>query len=200
MTNPPETANQTATGNDDVYDIPIDWNAARLHRFVLFCNFAASLGVPLFPFAFVFRIIWKAAQFDGSSAIDMTQGEFLMKLLGFGLYYFPIFILVMVAIYFLFAKWLIEWQVDALNYRIEGRTLRVDSGVFFLKRKGVPLDRIIDFALVQGPLMRAARDMGLAGANRRGRNAYARGDADRHRKPGKSSRRTPPPTRRRSTG
>ena len=58
------------------------------------------------------------------------------------------------AYYSWFGKWLIEQQVEALQYRIEGRTLRVDSGVFFLKRKGVPLDRITDFALVQGPVMR----------------------------------------------
>ena len=58
------------------------------------------------------------------------------------------------AYYSWFGKWLIEQQGEAFQYRIEGQTLRVDSGVFFLKRKSVPLDRITDFALVQGPLMR----------------------------------------------
>jgi len=53
-----------------------------------------------------------------------------------------------------FGKWLIEQQVEALNYRIEGRTLHVDCGVFYLRRKIIPLDRVTDFTLVQGPLMR----------------------------------------------
>ena len=71
-----------------------------------------------------------------------------------GIVSFGILFVAWLALYFLFLKWLIDQQVAALQYRIEGRTLRVDSGVFFLKRKGVPLDRITDFALVQGPVMR----------------------------------------------
>jgi putative membrane protein len=51
-------------------------------------------------------------------------------------------------------RWLPQRQADALKFRIEGATLRADSGVYFLKRKAVPLDRVTDFALVQGPLMR----------------------------------------------
>jgi membrane protein YdbS with pleckstrin-like domain len=45
-------------------------------------------------------------------------------------------------------------QADALRYWLEGSTLRADSGVFFLKRKVIPLDRITDLVLVQGPLLR----------------------------------------------
>ncbi len=45
-------------------------------------------------------------------------------------------------------------QARALRYRLDGDTLRVDSGVFFLKRKAIPLDRVTDFVMVQGPLMR----------------------------------------------
>lgn len=56
--------------------------------------------------------------------------------------------------YFVFGKWLIERQCEEFNYRVEGRTLRADWGVFFLKRKAIPLDRVTDFVLVQGPVMR----------------------------------------------
>ena len=73
---------------------------------------------------------------------------------GFGIMSFGILFLVWLAVYFLFLKWLIDQQVAAISFRVEGRTLRADWGVFFLKRKAVPLDRITDFALVQGPLMR----------------------------------------------
>ena len=50
--------------------------------------------------------------------------------------------------------WLSKKQVDALKYWLDGSTLRVDQGVFFLKRKAIPLDRITDVALAQGPIMR----------------------------------------------
>ena len=56
--------------------------------------------------------------------------------------------------YLVFGRWLIERQCEELNYRVEGKTLRIDWGVFFLKRKAIPLDRVTDFVLVQGPLMR----------------------------------------------
>lgn len=45
-------------------------------------------------------------------------------------------------------------QADALHYWLDGTTLRADSGVYFLKRKAIPLDRITDLVLVQGPLLR----------------------------------------------
>ena len=45
-------------------------------------------------------------------------------------------------------------QSEALDYRLEGSTLRADSGVFFLRRCAIPVERITDVVLVQGPLMR----------------------------------------------
>jgi membrane protein YdbS with pleckstrin-like domain len=45
-------------------------------------------------------------------------------------------------------------QAEALRYWLDGTTLRVDVGVYFLKRKAIPLDRVTDFVLAQGPLMR----------------------------------------------
>ena len=51
-------------------------------------------------------------------------------------------------------KWLPKKQAEVLRYWLDGSTLRVDSGVYFLKRKAIPLDRVTDMALVQGPLLR----------------------------------------------
>jgi len=56
--------------------------------------------------------------------------------------------------YFLFGPWLCPQQANNLRYRLEGSTLRADGGVFFLFRKSIPLERITDVALVQGPLLR----------------------------------------------
>lgn len=52
------------------------------------------------------------------------------------------------------AVWLSPMQAQALKYTLDDKTLRIDSGVYFLRRKAIPLDRITDITLVQGPLMR----------------------------------------------
>ena len=138
-----ETSDQVVTGGNDVYVIPINRDTLRLYRAVQFCIASLNLVIPLFmPVIFIISVI------NGPDQI--TFGRVLSAAIGYVLCY-P---LALVVIYFLFPKWLIQWQVEALQYRIEGRTLRVDSGVFFFKRKGIPLDRITDFALVQGPVMR----------------------------------------------
>ena len=54
----------------------------------------------------------------------------------------------------LVGPWFPRRQASALRYALEGTTLRVDSGVVFLARKAIPLDRVTDIVLVQGPLMR----------------------------------------------
>jgi len=51
-------------------------------------------------------------------------------------------------------KWLPTRQSGELRYWLEGSTLRVAQGVYFLKRKAIPPDRVTDVMLVQGPLMR----------------------------------------------
>ena len=53
-----------------------------------------------------------------------------------------------------FSRWICPAQANALCYRLEGSTLRADGGVFFLFRKSIPLERITDITLVQGPLLR----------------------------------------------
>lgn len=63
--------------------------------------------------------------------------------------------LVAAILYFaIIAPWLTVRQSEALQYWLDGSTLRVNSGVYFLKQKAIPLDRVTDIVLVQGPLMR----------------------------------------------
>lgn len=50
--------------------------------------------------------------------------------------------------------WLPGKRAAALRYWLDGSTLRIDEGVLIRKRKSIPLDRITDVALVQGPLLR----------------------------------------------
>ena len=54
----------------------------------------------------------------------------------------------------LFELWLCPLQAKNLRYRLEGNTLRADSGVFFFSRQSIPLERITDINLVQGPVQR----------------------------------------------
>lgn len=56
--------------------------------------------------------------------------------------------------YLAIGPWVHRRQVEALRYRLDGATLRIDSGFIFLQRKSIPLDRVTDVVLVQGPLMR----------------------------------------------
>ncbi len=55
---------------------------------------------------------------------------------------------------FTLGQWLPGRQAGALKYWVDGTTLRVDSGVYFLRRRAIPLDRVTDVVLSQGPLMR----------------------------------------------
>ena len=50
--------------------------------------------------------------------------------------------------------WFPQKQADGLRYWLDGSKLRVDQGVYFLKRKTIPLDRVTDITLSQGPLLR----------------------------------------------
>jgi len=44
--------------------------------------------------------------------------------------------------------------VKALRYCLDDKSLRVESGLLFRSRKTIPLDKITDLELVQGPLLR----------------------------------------------
>jgi len=69
-------------------------------------------------------------------------------------WFFGLGIIVALVHYFAYSPWLCQLQAINLRYRLDGDTLRVDGGVFFLFRKSIPLERITDVALVQGPLLR----------------------------------------------
>jgi len=78
-----------------------------------------------------------------------------IMLLVIGIWFFGIGLLLAILYGLLIAPWLSLKQADALEYWLEGTTLRVDSGVYFFKRKSIPLDRVTDVILAQGPLQRA---------------------------------------------
>ena len=74
--------------------------------------------------------------------------------LGGAIWIYDIGIILALVHYFAFSRWLCPWQANNLRYWLDENTLRADGGVFFLFRKSIPLERITDVALVQGPLLR----------------------------------------------
>ena len=71
----------------------------------------------------------------------------------FGLFYGVGIVLALVWILWL-GRWLPQRRVEALRYWLDGSTLRVDGGLYTIHRMAIPLERITDIVLVQGPLMR----------------------------------------------
>jgi len=101
-----------------------------------------------------------AAAPDDAYAIDRSSvawyflvGQTLLIILA-GVWFLGLGLIVGVLYLFTLGPWLTSKQADALRYWRDGKTLRVDQGVFFLKRKAIPLERITDVVLTQGPLMR----------------------------------------------
>jgi putative membrane protein len=78
----------------------------------------------------------------------------VLAILFVGIWFLGIGIPIAIIYAFTLGLWLPKKQAEALRYWLGGTTLRVDEGVFFLKRKAIPLDRVTDVVLSQGPLMR----------------------------------------------
>ncbi len=78
----------------------------------------------------------------------------IVSLVIFGIWFCGAGVVMAILHSFTLGPWLSRKQSQALHYWLEGGTLRVDQGVFFLKRKAIPLDRVTDVVLAQGPLMK----------------------------------------------
>ena len=78
-----------------------------------------------------------------------------------------------------FGPWLSRKQAAVLEYRLHQTHLFVHQGVFFVKRKTIPLDRITDIVLSQGPLLRYfdiwRLDIQTAGSGQQRAEAYLYG-------------------------
>jgi len=81
-----------------------------------------------------------------------------------------------------FAHWLSRKQAGVLDYRLYETNLFVHQGVFFIKRKTIPLDRVTDIVLAQGPLLRHfglwRLDIQTAGSGQQRAEAYLYGLED----------------------
>jgi len=120
-------------------EFEIDRDAVRRYSLT---SALLSIAIPL-----VFLVPWILI----TLLARLFSGDFFALIL---LFKFTIIFGIVLAGGFVFGYWLCPQQVKNLRYRLEGNTLRADGGVFFLFRKSIPLERITDVALVQGPLLR----------------------------------------------
>lgn len=54
----------------------------------------------------------------------------------------------------LYLRWFAKQFINSLSYQIDNHILHVQEGVFNRKQKAIPLDRVTDFQLFQGIIMR----------------------------------------------
>jgi membrane protein YdbS with pleckstrin-like domain len=62
--------------------------------------------------------------------------------------------LILGAIAFAFGSWFYPRWVKVLRYCLDEKSLRVEQGLMFKSRKTIPLDKITDLELAQGPILR----------------------------------------------
>ncbi len=82
-----------------------------------------------------------------------------------------------------FGRWWPRTYLETMEYRLEQGTLYVSQGVFFRSRKAIPVERITDVALYQGPVLRKYFDLWhlciqTAGSNSAWPEAVLKGLAD----------------------
>lgn len=85
-------------------------------------------------------------------AYTLASSTLLIALVG--LFMFGIGVVLAPLWYFALGPWVVRRQVDALRYWLDGSTLRINQGFIFIGQKAIPLDRVTDVVLAQGPLQR----------------------------------------------
>lgn len=93
-------------------------------------------------------------EIDRANVARYFYWSVILAIVAIGVWFFGVGLGVAILYALTFGPWLSRAQAAAQRYWLEGYTLRIDSGVFFLKRKSIPLDRVTDVVLVQGPLLR----------------------------------------------
>jgi len=108
-----------------------------------------SLQCSTIPFMFVFPLLI-------ATFLALTEPHTFRNPNAFQIYCLLLLVIFVCTpvVLFTFGNRLWQRQANNFRYRLDGDTLRVDGGVFFLFRKSIPLERITDVALVQGPLLR----------------------------------------------
>ena len=92
------------------------------------------------------NVIWDAEFNDSVTSYWLLNGAIVCVVTIFGIALLPI--------WYLFGKWFTRRYLESHVCTLTNRTLKVKKGVWIKIEKTVPLDRITDMGIVQGPIMR----------------------------------------------
>ena len=92
------------------------------------------------------RVIWNAEFNDSVTTYWLLTGMIVCVASVIGI--------VLVPFWFIIGKWITRKYLDSHECILTNRTLKVKKGILTKIEKTVPLDRITDMGIVQGPIMR----------------------------------------------
>lgn len=92
-------------------------------------------------------IIIKDAEFnDAVTTYWLLNGILICVFTGIGILFLPV--------WFFIGKWITRKYLDSHRCTLTDKSLKVSKGILTKVEKTVPLDRITDLGIVQGPIMR----------------------------------------------
>ena len=92
------------------------------------------------------KVIWDAEFNDSVTSYWLLNGTLICVLTVFGIVLLPFW-------YFI-GKWLTRRYLASHRCTLTDRSLKVSKGIWVQIEKTVPLDRITDLGIIQGPIMR----------------------------------------------
>ncbi len=92
------------------------------------------------------KIIWDAEFNDAVTTYWLLNGALICVLTVVGIVLLPV--------WFIIGKWATRKYLASHRCTLTNRSLKVNKGVFVKIEKTVPLDRITDVGIIQGPIMR----------------------------------------------
>lgn len=92
------------------------------------------------------KIIWDAEFNDSVTTYWLINGAIICVATVIGILFLPV--------WFLIGKWITRRYLASHKCTLTDRSLKVHKGIWLQIEKTVPLDRITDLGIVQGPIMR----------------------------------------------
>ena len=92
------------------------------------------------------RVIWEAEFNDSVTTYWLLNGVLICVVTIVGILFLPI--------WFLIGKWITRKYLASHRCTLTNRSLKVNKGILTKIEKTVPLDRITDLGIIQGPIMR----------------------------------------------
>lgn len=92
------------------------------------------------------KVVWDAEFNDAVTTYWLLNGAMVCVFTIFGILFLPV--------WFFVGKWATRKYLDSHKCTLTNRSLKVNKGILTQIEKTVPLDRITDVGVIQGPIMR----------------------------------------------